>query len=155
MSGEEVIKYDVESSLSFVTSLQTIFGIMAGFVFTGTTVVLSTLGEPVTFLSQLVLFVLFCAMVMFTTAMYELHLVSNLVSWQSPKQIVPLYPARLRIINTLGIPRLLSRANVPSLNVFAQEFDTTVHTVDMHHCIELHFAGAPLQICWRGDSQNF
>lgn len=100
MSDEKAIEYDFGSSLSFVNSLESICALMAGFVFTGTTVVLSTLVEPVTLLTQAVLFILSAAMGVFTGALWELHNTNILVCLQSPKLIIPNFPAKWRLINT-------------------------------------------------------
>lgn len=101
VSDERAIEYDHGSSLSFVNSLESICGIMAGFVFTGTTVVLSTLVEPVPLLSQVTLFTLSTAMGMFDLALWELHGINVLTCLHSPKLIIPYYPNRWRIVNTL------------------------------------------------------
>jgi hypothetical protein len=103
MRDEKPMEYDHGSSLSFVNSLQSICALMAGFVFTGITVVLATLAEPVPLLTQAILFTLLVAMHMFSFAMWELHLVNVLTCLHSPKPIIPNYPARWRVINTLII----------------------------------------------------
>jgi len=103
MSDEKPIEYNHESSLSFINSLESICALMAGFVFTGTTVVLASLAEPITLLTQVVLFILSVAMVVFSFSVWELHLVNILTCLQSPKPIVPNCPERWRVINTLII----------------------------------------------------
>jgi len=60
-----------------------------------------TLGEPSTLLSQIILFVLYNGMGMFVGAVFELNNMNNLISLQSPKQIIPIYPVRWRTINIL------------------------------------------------------
>lgn len=101
MSDEKVSEYDHGSSLSLVGSIETICGLLAGFTFTGTIVVLTGIEEPITLLAQVVLFILWSAMGMFTVALWELHFMNLLVCLQSPKLIIPNYPNRWRVINTL------------------------------------------------------
>ena len=100
MSDEKVIEYDYGSVISFLGNLQSICVLLGGFAFTGITIVL-TLGDPITPLSQIILFIMYMGMGMFLGAVYELNNINNLVSMQSPKPIIPIYPARWRTINTL------------------------------------------------------
>lgn len=100
MSDEKVIEYDYGSVISFLGNLQSICVLFGGFAFTGITIVL-TLGDPSTPLAQIILFVMYMGMGMFIGAVYELNNISNLVSMQSPKPIIPIYPARWRRINLL------------------------------------------------------
>ena len=99
MSGEKAIEYDYGSCIAFVTGLQLACGLMAGFAFTGTVVVLTSLGDPSTFLSQLSLAIMYSAMIIFLGALFELHFLNITVSIQSPKPIVPYCPARWVTIN--------------------------------------------------------
>jgi len=101
MSDEKVIEYDHGSSLSFVNSLETMCGLMSGFVFAGITVIIGTFTEPPTLISQVILFILSQVMGMFIMALWELHYMNILVCLQSPKLIIPNYPDRWRIVNTL------------------------------------------------------
>jgi len=101
MSNEKVIEYDHGSSLSFVNSLETICGLMSGFVFAGTTVIIGTFTGPHTLLSQVILFILSQTMGMLMMALWELHYINILVCLQSPKLIIPDYPERWRVVNTL------------------------------------------------------
>jgi len=101
MSNEKVIEYDHGSSLSFVNSLETICGLMSGFVFAGTTVIIGTFTGPPTLLSQVILFILSQTMGMLMMALWELHYINILVCLQSPKLIIPDYPERWRVVNTL------------------------------------------------------
>jgi len=100
MSNEKTIEYDYGSSISFVSSIETICGLMGGFVFSGIIVILTTLEDPSILLSQIALFILSQAMGMFTMAIWELHYLNILVCAKSPQPIIPNYPARWRIINT-------------------------------------------------------
>ncbi len=113
MSDEKIIEYDHGSSLSFVNSLETMCGLMVGFVFTGTIMVLSTSGEPFTLLSQVVLLIMSAAMGMFYLALWELHSMNVLTCLHSPKLIIPAYPARWRVVNTvLGLGSFLELLSV-------------------------------------------
>ena len=100
MSEETSIEYDYESSISFLGNLQTICSLFGGFAFTGITLII-TLGEPAIPLVQAILFILYMSMGMFTGAVSEVNNMSNLVSLDSRKQIIPIYPARWRTVNIL------------------------------------------------------
>jgi len=89
MSGEKAVEYDYGSCIAFVTGLELACGLMAGFAFTGTVVVLTSLGDPSTFLSQLSLAIMYFAMTMFLQALFELHFLNITTSVQSPKPIIP------------------------------------------------------------------
>lgn len=103
MSKKKSIEYDHKSSISFLGTMQTICGLMAGFAFTGMIVALTGMGTPSTLISQFVLAILFSAMTIFLIALFELHLLNLLISTHSPKQIIPLYPDRNRRIQNLLI----------------------------------------------------
>ncbi len=99
MSGEKAVIYDHASSIFFVNTLQIQCGLLAGFAFTGTLVLLTRLGDPSAFLSQLVLVILYLMIHVFLGAYSELHIMNLLVSMRSPKRIIPNYLDRWRIIN--------------------------------------------------------
>lgn len=100
MSEKTNIEYDYESSISFLGNLQTICSLFGGFAFTGITLII-TLGEPAIPLLQVILFILYMSMGLFTGAVSEVNNIQNLVSLHSPKQIIPIYPARWRTVNML------------------------------------------------------
>jgi len=89
MSGEKAVEYDYGSCIAFVIGLELACGLMAGFAFTGTVVVLTSLGDPSTFLSQLSLVIMYFAVIIFLSALFELHFLNITVSIQSPKPIIP------------------------------------------------------------------
>ena len=100
MNTEKEVEHDYGSSISFLASIQQMCALFGGFAFSGITIVI-TLGDPSTLLAQIILFIMFMSMGLFMGAVYELNNMKNLVCLDSPKQIIPIYPARWRRINTL------------------------------------------------------
>ena len=104
MGDEEGIQYDYGSSVSFISALLTVCGLLLGFTFTGTVVVLTRLEDPTAILSQIVLAIMNVAMIIFFVSLWELNLMNFLISSQSQKPIIPLYPARWHFFGKLFYP---------------------------------------------------
>jgi len=132
MSEEKAVEYDHTSSVSLIIGLQTACGLMAGFAFTGTVVVLTGLGDPSALLSQIALAILYIAMIVFLGALFQLHLLNVATCMHSPKLIIPIFPGSLprwRIINrymlvgsflvTISIPVMFLLKNLTVLFVLA------------------------------------
>ena len=102
LSDEKIIEYDYQSTISFVGTLITIYSIFAGFAFTGI-ILFITSAEPITLLSQVILFILFVAMEALVVATWILHFINLRISIESPKPIIPIYPTQWPTINTLSI----------------------------------------------------
>ena len=99
-SDEKTIEYDYQSSISYLGIIMTVCALIGGFAFTGIIAFLMS-GDLSTLLSQVILFILFEIQGMFIGAMFILNNINNLVSMQSQKQIIPIYPTEWRTINTL------------------------------------------------------
>ena len=99
MSVDKAVKYDYHGCLMFLIGLQTICGLLAGFAFTGTIVVLTSLGDPSAFFSQLSLVILYAAMLIFLSALFEIHFLSITICVQSPSAVIPVCPTRWVSIN--------------------------------------------------------
>lgn len=99
-SDEKTIKYDFQSSISFLGILTTICCLLGGFAFTGIIAFLA-FDDASTLLSQVILFALFIVMGMFLGAVFTLNNINNLVSMQSQTPIIPIYPTEWRTINIL------------------------------------------------------
>jgi hypothetical protein len=100
---QEKINYDYQSSISFIGIITTICSLFGGFAFTGIIAFLTS-GDPTPILSQVTLFILYLTMSFFTNAVFSLNNLNNLVSMQSEKTIIPIYPKIWRnILNYMAI----------------------------------------------------
>ena len=98
-SDEKTIEYDYQSSISYIGIIMTICCLMNGFAFTGIIAFL-TVGDPSTLLSQGILFILFMGMNFLLGTVFFLLKINVLVSMQSQKPIIPIYPTEWPAINT-------------------------------------------------------
>jgi len=101
MSDEKAIKYDYGTGISYYGNIQSFAGMMAGFSFTGTVLILTSLGDSSTFLAQAVLFILFCTTFLCLITVVEMIQVQMKHCIHSPNPIIPIYPARNRLITNL------------------------------------------------------
>jgi hypothetical protein len=102
MNDEKAIEYDYQGAFSYYGNCQSFATLMAGFAFTGTVLVLTSIGDPSAFVSQVVLFILFCATYASLNLVLETIFVQMKLCIHSPKPIIPSYPARNRLINYLA-----------------------------------------------------
>lgn len=106
--------HDYNSCIQFVIGLQTVSGLMAGFAFTGTIVVLTGLGNTSAFLAQIGLMILFVAILVFLLALFELHLMNIDICVYSPLPIIPSCPSRWIVVNrTMFIGSFLVISSIP------------------------------------------
>ena len=100
MGDKKNLEYDYESSISFHGNLMMVCGILAGFAFTGTVVILTRTGDPSALLSQVVLGILFLVMNSFIGALWSLQYMNILTCVSSPKKIIGIDPARWKLFTT-------------------------------------------------------
>jgi hypothetical protein len=114
MSDEKSIKYDYETGISYYGNIQSFAATMMGFAFTATVLVLTGIGDPNTFLSQAVLFVLFCTTFICLITVVEMIQVQMKHCIHSPKPIIPIYPTRNRFItNLLSVSGVVFITSIP------------------------------------------
>ena len=97
LSEKKPIEYDYGGSLSYSGSLMNICALLAGFTFTGTMVVLTSLDSSALF-SQIALAILVVALTSFFAALFELQYITILTSIRSPKPIIYRDETRWRTI---------------------------------------------------------
>ena len=114
MINEKTIQYDYETGISYYGNIQSFAATMMGFAFTATVLVLTGIGDPNAFLSQAVLFVLFCTTFICLITVVEMIQVQMKHCIHAPKQIIPIYPTRNRFItNLLSVSGVVFITSIP------------------------------------------
>ena len=100
MEDEKTIEYNYGGSISYTSSLMSICAFMAGFTFTGITVILTSIGDSSALFSQIVLAILVVALSSLFLALWELQYMLTLTCLHSPKPMIFRDLARWRTIRT-------------------------------------------------------
>jgi hypothetical protein len=102
LSDEKNIEYAYQSTIALVGVLITVCFVLAGFAFTGI-ILFVTSAEPLTLLSQVILFILFLSMEATVFAGLMLHWINLEIAMESPKPIIPIFPNQWPTINAFLI----------------------------------------------------
>ncbi|MGZ4947210.1 MAG: hypothetical protein ACXV5N_12645 [Halobacteriota archaeon] len=102
LSDEKIVEYDSQGTISLTGVLITAFFVFAGFAFTAIMLVVTSV-EPITPLSQVILFIFFISMEGLVLAAWMLFYLNLDISMDSPKPIIPIYPTQWPIINAFSV----------------------------------------------------